>query len=214
MLLPVGAVLVAATLVHMPLYRWVTQEDGPIEWSQFAFDLAAFAGSSIVAVVLYRRGRRVAALLWAVFALSQLFIAGEEISWGQRVFDTTTPDELERLNHQSETNVHNIGPMQDSINAVFMLVGAYGSIGVVANRRWWRPRRRPDWFDLFAPPNALFTLFTLFLLVLGYKLARIAVFQSPRFVVVKFGEYIELCTAVALAAFAWLTLRRLRTSEA
>lgn len=203
----VGAVIMAATLVNRPLYRWLTHEDGPIEWAQVAMDLAASVGAAVVAAALLRRGQRVAAALWLVFALSQFFIAGEEISWGQRIFDTQTPAELARLNHQTETNIHNIRPVQDTINVVFMVIGFYGSIGALALRRRIPRRRRPAWFDLFVPPTKLFTLFAL---VFSYKLLRLAVFQEPRFVIVKFGEYIELCTGTALAAFAWMTARDLR----
>jgi hypothetical protein len=33
---------------------------------------------------------------------------GEEISWGQRVFDWSTPESISELNAQNETNIHNI----------------------------------------------------------------------------------------------------------
>jgi hypothetical protein len=37
------------------------------------------------------------------------FIAcGEEISWGQRIFEIQTPDFLKKINRQDETNLHNI----------------------------------------------------------------------------------------------------------
>ncbi len=208
LVLPViGAIGVAATVVNRPLYRWITREDGPLEWAQFSADIAAVVGATLVTVLLYRRGLRWPVVLWAIFALSQVFIAGEEISWGQRVLGHATPEPLRELNHQEETNIHNIRPIQDSINVVFMLVGAYGSVGVLALRSRIRRADRPAWFDLFVPPLALFSLFGL---VFAYKLSRLMLFQSPRFVVVKYGEYFELCTGVALAAFAWLSYRRLR----
>ena len=37
-----------------------------------------------------------------------VFAAGEEISWGQRIFEFATPDFLMPLNEQKEFNVHNI----------------------------------------------------------------------------------------------------------
>ena len=37
-----------------------------------------------------------------------VFVAGEEISWGQRIFGFATPDFLMHLNAQREFNVHNI----------------------------------------------------------------------------------------------------------
>ncbi len=38
-----------------------------------------------------------------------LFAAGEEISWGQRIFEIDTPDALVDANRQQETNLHNLG---------------------------------------------------------------------------------------------------------
>ena len=40
--------------------------------------------------------------------IAMVFAAGEEISWGQRVFEFATPDFLVGLNAQNEFNVHNI----------------------------------------------------------------------------------------------------------
>jgi len=42
------------------------------------------------------------------FCLSFIFGCGEEISWGQRIFHFKTPDSLEKINVQKETNIHNI----------------------------------------------------------------------------------------------------------
>ncbi len=203
---PAAAVLLGATVVHRALYRWLTAEDGLLEWSQLALDVAGVVGAAVVVTVLHRRGHRGMAALWAVFALGMFLIAGEEVSWGQRVMGTGTPEALARVNHQDETNVHNIGPVQDAVNVVFLAAGAYGSMGVVALRRATRDRPRPWWFDLLVPPHALVTLFGL---VFAFKVVRLAVLPSPRFVVVKYGEVIELCIAAGLAGFAWLSARRL-----
>ncbi len=42
-------------------------------------------------------------------ALLFAFVAGEEISWGQRLFGFETPDALRAINTQNEFNIHNIG---------------------------------------------------------------------------------------------------------
>src|SRR5690606_8892153 len=44
----------------------------------------------------------------ALVALVCLFGAGEEISWGQRVFDIETPQSLMERNAQQEMNLHNL----------------------------------------------------------------------------------------------------------
>ena len=51
---------------------------------------------------LFRRG------VYILGGMAMLFIAGEEISWGQRIFGFATPDFLLPLNRQQEFNVHNI----------------------------------------------------------------------------------------------------------
>ncbi|MDX9702521.1 MAG: hypothetical protein RBU23_05695 [Candidatus Auribacterota bacterium] len=45
---------------------------------------------------------------YILFLLMFLFIGGEEISWGQRIFNFSTPEDLLKINKQSEFNLHNI----------------------------------------------------------------------------------------------------------
>ena len=56
-----------------------------------------------------RRGcAGLAAGLSACYALLFFFAAGEEISWGQRLFGWGTPDFFAEHNYQNETNLHNL----------------------------------------------------------------------------------------------------------
>ena len=52
--------------------------------------------------------------------MAMVFAAGEEISWGQRIFGFATPDWLMRLNDQEEFNVHNI------VNGLFDIIYLFG----------------------------------------------------------------------------------------
>jgi hypothetical protein len=47
-------------------------------------------------------------LCMAGAALFSFFIAGEEISWGQRIFHIQTPEFFKEHNSQDETNIHNL----------------------------------------------------------------------------------------------------------
>ncbi len=47
--------------------------------------------------------------------MAMVFAAGEEISWGQRIFGFATPDFLMPLNEQKEFNVHNIASKTSNI---------------------------------------------------------------------------------------------------
>jgi len=50
-------------------------------------------------------------LVYLGLALLFLFGGGEEISWGQRIFNLKTPDALNEINAQGEITVHNISIM-------------------------------------------------------------------------------------------------------
>lgn len=89
----------------------IWDEDQLIENLQF---LISFATGIVWMIAIHRARRRVPTerlRFFAVpmlFALAFLWLAGEEISWGQRIFDIATPDLLATINAQQETNLHNI----------------------------------------------------------------------------------------------------------
>ncbi len=91
-------------------------EDGFVEW----LTVAALVAS--VALMLGRawRLRRVRTplfLLVTVLAAAVfLFGAGEEISWGQRIFAVETPEWFAERNKQGEMNLHNLVVGGHSIN--------------------------------------------------------------------------------------------------
>ena len=202
----IAAAVAASTALYRPLFRFLMREDSVLEWTQVAVMAAAMVLAARVALDLYRRGMLPAAALWLVFAAGCLIIAGEEIAWGQRLLDLDAPEALDRINHQKELTAHNIRGVQDTVNLIFVCAGIYGT----AVTAWFRlrPGRRPSTMvQLLTPP--LF-LGSLFLIVAGYKSARLLLFHEARYLVVKYGEFVELCLAVAFFAFAWYTLRRLQ----
>jgi len=107
-----------ATLVTASAFLWMffgnqavldrlCREDGPIEWTQVACYLAAAA--LLVAGGLRRRSSK----LWAwPFLCLFIFVAGDELSWGQRIFSVNTPEEFAHLNRQQEMNLHNLRGVQ------------------------------------------------------------------------------------------------------
>ena len=200
------AVAVAATALHRPVFRFLVREDSAFEWTQVVLMFLAVVLAAKVALRLYRAGKLPAAALWLAFAVGCFIIAGEEIAWGQRLLHLSPPEALNRVNHQKELTAHNIRGVQDTINLIFVCAGIYGT----AVSAWFRLRakRVPSaMVPLLTPP--LF-LGSLFMIVAGYKAARLLFFHEARYLVVKYGEFVELCLAVAFFAFAWYTLRRLR----
>jgi hypothetical protein len=210
LLLPwVGAVLVAATNAYRPLYRALTAEDRLFEWIQVLFIAIAVVLAARAALLLWKRGEPLTALLWAVFAIGCVGIFGEEVAWGQRILHFATPATIKDVNTQASTTVHNLQGAGvnaiDLFNAAFLVVGLFGSVGAAIIR--WRTRAdRTRLVDLVVPPLHLASLF---FLVVAYKVARFTLFRAPRRSYVTYGEYIELGLAIALAGFAWAVVRLL-----
>ena len=77
------------------------KEDGVFEYLTAIFFLVA----SIFFIKIFISNRNG----WFLLLALVLFIGcGEEISWGQRIFNVLTPDFMERVNVQKEINIHNL----------------------------------------------------------------------------------------------------------
>lgn len=206
----VGGLVVLGSRVDLRAFRLLTDEDRLLEWLQ----VVGYVGTSVLALLLARRLLRRRSLLlaagYALLALFCVFVAGEEISWGQRIFDVETPESLERLNRQGELGVHNIGTLETVFQLALLVAGLCGSVGawLVRSRRL---DRRSSILDLVTPP--LF-LTSFFLVLFLHRLVRFAVPDVTDVTAfVKLGEWPELCFASALLICCVLSLRRLRAEE-
>ena len=85
-------------------YVLLVREDGPLEWATVFFGIFAAIGFARTAYA--RTG--LARLFPVLLALFCLFFAGEEISWGQRIFHLQPPVYFLVENAQQELNVHNL----------------------------------------------------------------------------------------------------------
>jgi hypothetical protein len=97
------------------------QEDGVVETAGAAgFAVAAVCFLLAARAVRRRDGRDADRLrIVALVALGVAFVlsAGEEISWGQRIFGVGTPEGLARVNKQGETNLHNLDAFSGVLSA-------------------------------------------------------------------------------------------------
>lgn len=85
-----------------------TLEDGFLEWLTF-IALSTTAAISIKRTVTIGTYRKGFFLLTSLFiSLIFIFGAGEEISWGQRLFSIESSDFFKSNNAQAETNLHNM----------------------------------------------------------------------------------------------------------
>lgn len=101
---------VAAALLsayNEPLYYLSVQEDEYLEWATFWGFVVA---GGIFFVNAYQEFKVRRHLPWFVLGLSLfcLFVAMEEISWGQRLLGYKAPDYFLEQNYQQEFNLHNV----------------------------------------------------------------------------------------------------------
>ena len=91
----------------------LTMEDCLVEWLGFFFLFTA----SILFFISFIRDKNGNDLFmfrtnknafYLLLALAFFFAAGEEISWGQRIFSIQTADVMRNLNDQYENNIHNL----------------------------------------------------------------------------------------------------------
>lgn len=183
--------------VHRPSLYWLMRDDHPVEWLQFSFCAFTAVVAVMTAARLRRRGDRGLAVVLVLVALGGLVLAGEEISWGQRVFGLVEPG-LQTANKQGELNVHNLnagGFSADHVSEFVQLLMALGAAGVSwLTRASGAPWRGTPWWWV-APP--LFTVPS-FLLMAGYRALRLTTGTTLSPVIV-YQEWAEFCFYLMIA---------------
>ena len=93
-------------IIGISWFDWLRSEDGPLEWLQFVEYLA----SSLLALLIYisrKRKSDLDSIIWLLIAFLSFLIAGEEISWGERITGVGIRA-VSEFNVQGETNFHNL----------------------------------------------------------------------------------------------------------
>ncbi|MFA6814252.1 MAG: hypothetical protein WCR60_01750 [Patescibacteria group bacterium] len=108
------------------LFRLLIEDDHLIEYSQFFL----FLLSSLICFFLRKfwwSKERFLGILFLFLAIGCFFVAGEEISWGQRLLNIETPEQLAERNTQDELTIHNIDVLFGMVYRVYMIIGLLGS---------------------------------------------------------------------------------------
>ena len=135
------------------LYYRSVQEDQALEWASF---WSFFVAGGVFAVAAWRQHRRVGALPWFLvgLALFCVFVAMEEISWGQRVFGHRPPDYFLAENYQQELNLHNLASTKLRLLVFRGIILGYGVLLPLLALVPFA-RRLLDRFAIVPPPVAL-----------------------------------------------------------
>ncbi len=134
-LFPVMAFFVWAVLLVLPPTRlfatWVLRENHPVELLTFAFAFAGAMRGAILAIQLGKlREPWWTVAFFALFALGLLFVAGEEVAWGQWFLGFETPAPIRAVNAQGEFTLHNIEGLHGHNEFFRLSFGLGGILGV------------------------------------------------------------------------------------
>lgn len=140
---------------------WSHSENGPHETLQAIVLLLAIG---VALTTLLRMDRKKDPLLTAWVTLAgfcSLYVCGEEISWGQHIFDWKTPETWSVVNDQNETNLHNISAWLDQKPRAILEIGVIVGGIIIPLLGKFRPAALPKRFAAFYPslfllPTALF----------------------------------------------------------
>ena len=129
-------------------FDWFRSEDGPLEWMQFI----EYALSSLLAFFIFFKHKKkdFNTFIWLLIAFLSFLIAGEEISWGERIFGYSS-ESITELSIQDETNFHNLPFFHN-----YVLDPALQIICIFLGWIGWR-----KWPYLTSLPSRKFSLFFL-----------------------------------------------------
>ncbi|MEZ0261548.1 MAG: hypothetical protein ACAH80_11095 [Alphaproteobacteria bacterium] len=126
-------------------------EDGPFE----NFQVLLVGGAFLVGAYILARmpPRHTPWLLgWVLLTtLASLFIAGEEISWGQRLIGWATPEGWADINTHKETNLHNLSGLLNNLPKTLLEYGIYAGVLGVALLRKFKKSWLPEKFAIIYP---------------------------------------------------------------
>lgn len=151
-----GLIIVAIALIvslwPFDYFFKLSEEDKLIENTQA---ISLFIGSIFFFLMsrrLFLESRRFMGILFAFAGVVLFFVCGDEISWGQRLFNIPVPSFFQHYNVQDEITVHNLSWFDTWDNLMFIMVGLYGSCGWIILSRFGRKLRNrlelivPQWY--------------------------------------------------------------------
>ena len=119
-----GYILVTEPNIRQTIYS-LTNEDSYVEHFTAIF---FFLAGLLLVIVISTERRIFPRCIYVLGFVAFMFIAGEEISWGQRIFDFETPDIVMETNRQNEFTLHNIKIEDYYLNKIFSRIYIYGTL--------------------------------------------------------------------------------------
>lgn len=138
---PVILAAVVATVYWLApgVYFFVVRDYSLVENLQVVCYLLATIACWLLSRRFRLERRRFLAALFVIGAVGLFFVAGEEVSWGQELWQRIVPgfpgaDELGRVNAQGETTLHNLYAVGRLSNFAFFFIAVYGMTSLALDR--------------------------------------------------------------------------------
>lgn len=135
---------------------WVTREGiGALELAQFVMMAIGFAIAVQLLLDPFVRRRPFVLLVTALAALSCLYIAGEEVGWGQHIFYWETGGMVTDVNKSGEFGIHNAYESFEKVPRAILQIGVIVGGLLVPALCALAPRLRASRLALFLPSDIL-----------------------------------------------------------
>ena len=108
-------------------YIILISEDGPVEYATFIIYFVTIIFSLLSAKIFFKRGKKRYGFLYFAMALVFIFIAMEEISWGQRIINLDLP-EFFAESTQEEMNIHDLPVVAIFEDPMIIIAGLIGGL--------------------------------------------------------------------------------------
>ena len=152
--LAIAALLVAIPRISTEFYMtWIEDEKtGVLQFIHWVIPLCGFVIAGQILMMRRKVTGPVLKIWLATIALGCLFIAGEEVNWGQHFLGWATPGRWTELNAQAETNLHNASSWFNEKPRLLIELGiVIGGILIPILARW-RPEIYNSRVAIILPP--------------------------------------------------------------
>ena len=157
-------------------------------------------------------------LSWlVVYALGCIYFLGEEISWGQHLFDWPTPEAWLAINTQQETNLHNTGGLFDQVPRFLMTLAIV--VGGLFYPFFVRNKQLSDngslsLLSLIMPSfHCVTAASTVLLITVHDKIYSLLQIDMPAFLQINDGEVKESLIAMFILVYLYDFYKRLKSNK-
>ena len=205
------AIKIFVSPIYLPYLNFIS-EDGPVEYLTFIVFIITFIVSILVANSLRKLKKRLASISFFIIAFVFIFVAIEEISWGQRIFGFETSGIFSEST-QGEVSIHDLRPIEYFEDPSFIVVGFVGGFLWILFLKSSKDNSS-SFKTFFVPPWYLMTFFipvSIFYIVLNLAPPEVTTQGiSWGFLFPKDQEPFELILSLGLLGFVFSNYIKLR----